>query len=173
MDTLARLMAHELEYIEPILLADQEESLTGQLQLEKMQRLQELVPGAADQVNFQLNFGRDSQGTAFIAGQFDVALKMHCQRCLNPVDISLKNSINIGIATSKMELQQLPDQYEPLLLTDKKLSLITFIEEEILLAIPMVPAHDIEQCPAGNMVAKYKHRKESPFAKLKDLNIKK
>ena len=53
----------------------------------------------------------------------------------------------------------------------QEISLLTLIEDEILLALPMAPAHEIDQCPATETIEKNSINKRNPFAELKDLKL--
>ncbi len=56
------------------------------------------------------------------------------------------------------------------LVVDGPILLSNIVEDELLLAMPMVPMHDIDECLAG----KYRHRQEkpNPFSVLGELKHK-
>jgi len=172
MDKLARLMAPDPQFIEPLLLAEGQEYLSGELKLSDMQRLRDLLADTTGKVQYQLRFGKDSQGVICILGEFRTTLQVICQRCLNPVPVEIERDICAGIVADKAEESKLQARYEPLMLSDGQLSLSGFIEEEILLGMPMAAAHQIDQCPAVSIMNELKPVKDSPFRVLKDLKLK-
>lgn len=171
-DKLARLMAVDLQFIEPWLLAEQRESLTGRMSLANMSRLKSLLGDENGSVDYRLDFGRDEQGQAYIEGEISATLTLICQRCMDPVNVHLQNKINIGIVVDKTEAEQLPRHLEPLIPTDSHISLSSLLEDEILLGLPMAPAHKIDQCPSLQLIKDYTVKKHNPFEALKDLKSK-
>ena len=47
---------------------------------------------------------------------------------------------------SDEEAQRLPENYDPLLLTDETLPLATLVEEELLLSMPIITRHKLAEC---------------------------
>lgn len=172
-DTLAGLMAPDPQFIEPMLLAEQEVSLNGQLELCSLPRLKNVLFDDAGAVTFRLEFGRDAEGVVYIVGEFGTDLELVCQRCLNPLTRHIQNAISIGIVTDRAEAERLPNRYEPLTLKDRHISLLMLIEDEILLGLPMAPVHEFACCSSGQFIADTAMRRENPFAVLKDLKLKK
>ena len=76
----------------------------------------------------------------------DTALPMTCQRCLEPVFVSLSADrwfrFVADEATAELEDEAAE---EDVLAIDEALNLRELIEDELLLALPVVPMH--EQCP--------------------------
>ena len=164
-------MVPDPQFIKPILLAEQGEILAGKLQINALQRLTNLLCNNKGMVDFRLDFNNNEQGFVSIVGEFRVTLELACQRCLQPFVIPLQNGISIGIVASKDEADHLPGNYEPLILTTDQIPLLTLIEDEILLALPIAPAHEIDQCPATESTEKSSINKRNPFAELKDLKL--
>jgi uncharacterized protein len=165
-------MAPDPAFIEPLYLAGRKQRLDGFLPLNAMERLREIICEDSGTIEYHLQLGRDDMEIPYIKGNFKVTLKLICQRCLNPFDLYMYTDVNIGLAMSETEIERLPGQYEPMLLTADQISLLTLIEDEVLLGVPMVPLHDSESCPTAGIKEEYKPGKESPFAALKDLVAK-
>jgi len=170
--TLARLMAPDPVFFKPLLLAEQQGRLDGQLALRNMRRLGEIICDDSGTIDYHLQLGRDEFGFSYIRGTFEVALQLICQRCLHPFALQLSNEMNIGLAVSDEQLEKLPGHYEPMLLMKDEVSLLTLIEEEIILSIPMVPVHKNAACQAADLLARHAPKKENPFAVLKELTGK-
>lgn len=171
-DKLARLMeVPVLQLIEPLRLAEGREDLTGSVQLCAMQGLKDKLYDYAGNISFRLHFGKDDQGVVFIQGEFSVNLKVRCQRCVQPMDLALNKKISIGIVFSKTDTENLPDRYEPLMLNDKHMSLEALLEEEVLLALPIAPVHEWDNCQASKLIEEHRPDKENPFAVLKNLKL--
>jgi uncharacterized protein len=160
------MAARRLQFINPVLLAENRERLTGSVPLQALPRLKELLLNDQGCVNYQLQFGRDDQGILHIQGEFSVNLSIACQRCMQPMDLQLAGPIKLGLSdrdTSK----KLPEYYEPLVLNGDQIALETLVEDELLLALPMVPLHEWGQCKETRAMEHYRAKSASPFAVLK------
>jgi uncharacterized protein len=159
--------------IDPFQLADNNTTLKGDLSLSEMVRLTEFLCEKKGDVHIHLEFGRDALNFAFMRGSIKTQLKLVCQRCGLPMSLSLEIPVEDSPVHSDEEAQQLPENYEPLLLTGDTMSLIAMVEEEILLSIPIVPKHSIAECsikPAQLIeLEEKKEDKPNPFSDLKKL----
>lgn len=78
--------------------------------------------------------------------QVKAALPMTCQRCLAAADIAVHlNNVYRFVADEQTALAQDDACEEDLLVLSKQFDLHALIEDELLMALPIVPAHDI--CP--------------------------
>jgi uncharacterized protein len=78
---------------------------------------------------------------------------------------------------TEKEANQLPERYDPLVVTDGALILGDMIEEELIISLPIVPMHDAKQCKAtlpfeSNLGAEAEAEKESPFKVIESLRSK-
>lgn len=105
----------------------------------------------------------------------EVSLPLMCQRCLGPVDIavSVKQSFRFVGSEEAAEAQD-EESEEDVLALSQEFNLADLIEDEVLMAMPVVPRH--EECPvevklevadAGFEVASAEKR--NPFAVLAKL----
>ena len=80
-------------------------------------------------------------------------LPQTCQRCLEPVDIAVQFEREFRFVESEAVAEaQDDDCEEDLLVTNREFDLAALIEDEVLLALPLVPRHDT--CPVNvKMVA--------------------
>ena len=146
--------------------------MTGSVPLRAFERIREVLHDDNGSINFELHFGKDEQGVVFIQGEFNVNLKVKCQRCMQPMDLPLQGEINLGVVNAD-GAQNFPDRYEPLSLSDNEIPLEDLLEEEILLALPIAPAHERSQCKDNRLIEKYRRESASPFAVLKNFKLDK
>jgi uncharacterized protein len=78
---------------------------------------------------------------AKIEGRIKAILPLECQNCLQALEWSVDNIVKLGIISSIDQANQLPDDYEPLLVEEENLLLKTLIEDELLLILPAFPKH--------------------------------
>jgi len=161
-----------LHLINPFQLAEKQERLTGTIRVSALKRIKDVLHDDAGSVKYEFHFGKDEQGVVFVQGEFSVDLKVKCQRCMGPMNLPISGKIQLGAVNSSMT-QEFPERYEPLILAGNEISLEALLEEEILLALPIAPAHDRDDCIGSRTVDEYKPEHGNPFSVLKDLKIDK
>ena len=170
-------------YIDPVKLVEQKSILSGQLKLENMPRLLVCVTddhlnltdsgkeasehqlGEADNaIDVDLDFYRDEQGLRVMAGHVRCRLGLVCQRCLGIKILNLDIPIALAIVANEEAASHLPGRYEALITTKDPLSLVTLIEDELLLALPTVAYHEEGGCSLRD----YKKPEESGFQSVSE-----
>ncbi|MHB8820743.1 MAG: YceD family protein, partial [Pseudomonadaceae bacterium] len=138
-------------HIDPRKFADRAASLQGELNLSQLQRLAESLEDDQGVVRASFAFGRDEQRTVVIHSQLDVDVKMICQRCLEPVVLPIHSECDYAVVNEGSSSQHLPKGYDVLEVGEDPLDLLALVEDELLLALPIVPLHDPEICqpPVG------------------------
>ena len=131
------------EIIAPHRLIKQGTYLEGYLPLAKMQRLHPAQTTA--QVWVQLQFGTDAQHIHYAKGLALTEVVLTCQRCLSAMTLALKAPIALALIEHESQEAQIPEPYESLLISDS-MSLITLIEDELILALPLVATHPLDIC---------------------------
>lgn len=138
--------------IDPILLAERGAHLAGQLPLRGMRRLVELCLDDTGEVEVDLRFERpEGERRHRMYGTLSVVLHVACQRCLEPMDLMLR--IEPHLLFLRPGDPEEPGRVEDVLVVDRPLSLSAMVEDELLLAMPMIPMHDLSVCPAKDHVA--------------------
>ena len=130
--------------------------LQGQWPLNGMQRLVEachveVLPAASDQVDWQAvgerrrrHVGADAN--AWLQLRLDTQVSLTCQRCLGPVEASLQVERWFQFVAGEEQAAQLDaDSEEDVLASTRSLDLHQLAEDELLLALPLVPRHEV--CP--------------------------
>lgn len=134
--------------IDPIQLAERGARLTGTLPLKSMPRLaQGSLEGSGD-VSVDLAFEREEGQQVFVMhGTLRVPLRVTCQRCLETMELNLEAAPWLILTKSGARLEPQEGDAD-ILMADKPLSLSGLVEDELLLALPMVPMHAPDQCTA-------------------------
>ena len=97
-------------------------------------------------------------------------LHLECQRCLQPVETPLEIGRSLRFVQGEDEAAALDaDSEEDVLALPRWLDLRELAEDELLLALPIVPRH--EQCPQTlpSAVGEDEVARENPFAALQAL----
>lgn len=138
--------------IEPILLAEKGAHLVGALPIKGMARL---IPSCLDdrgEVRVDLRFGRAESGDVYeLTGRLGATLRVACQRCLEPMELTLETDVRLLLVRPGEPGAGLAPEVETLAV-DRPLRLSELVEDELLLAMPMIPVHPLDRCPARDLV---------------------
>ncbi len=133
--------------IDPILLAERGTHLAGTLSVRGMARLRELCQDDGGEVAVELCFGyAQGENRARMTGRLHVTLHVTCQRCLERMDLTL--SVTPHLLFLRPGEPEKAGIAEDIMVVDRPLSLNTLVEDELLLAMPMIPMHEPDVCPA-------------------------
>jgi uncharacterized protein len=135
--------------IEPLHLTELDTRLEGDLSLQQMPRLLELIEEKNGVVKVALRFTKNIEGKPIITGQTDTVLVVICQRCLEHMSLPMQVNVQLSPVFGD-KADQLPDGYEPLVISAEPMELSEIIEDEILLNLPQFPKHDAENCSKTN-----------------------
>lgn len=146
-------------------------TIERQYSLSDLPRLQET---GAREGSVDVVFGFSQfEGRVAIDGSLNGHVALKCQRCLQPVNVTLQDTFRVVVVRDEAELDQEPGGYEAVLGDPARLDLLTLAEDQVLLALPLVPRHDREHCPAElasrapSEVAEGETQR--PFGNLRDL----
>lgn len=164
-------------YIEPFTLANNDSMVERQVSLSGMQRLAELVVEATGEATVSLHFGADELGLRVMQGTVAAPVVVRCERCLKLMVVDVAANVNVGLVKSSEQAENLPGQYEPLLLeSDEPVSLTELVEDELILSLPIAPRHEMgAACVSLDDYAaedEPQEERENPFAALAALKEK-
>lgn len=127
--------------VNPDRVAAQRRTFTGKLPLAAFDRLADLLdrPLADEALSFEAAFDQDTQGQVLVDLQVSGRVPLICQRTLNRFWYPVQSQSKIGIVRDEEAALALPEDYEPLVVADDELMLKDLVEEEVLLALPLVP----------------------------------
>lgn len=142
----------------------------GELAICDLPRLREAVVEAVGVVRYVLELSRDSEGRSVIRMALGTVLRLECQRCLAPFDYQVATSVALAVIGQLEEADRLPEPYDPLLLEGRLVRPWALIEDELLLALPLIPSHAPGRCGDGDGAAEATAAAEAagtgPFAPL-------
>lgn len=138
-------------HVDPRKLADRGVTLEGEMPLASFERLCDSLEDNSGKVRAKLVFERGERRAVSIHSELEVEVKMVCQRCLELVALPIRSECYYAVVKEGADTQSLPKGYDVLEVGEDPLDLMTLVEDELLLALPIVPAHDPEDCqqPAG------------------------
>ena len=128
------------------------------------------------EVVYRLDFGRDELGTDYVDVHAQAPLTMTCQRTLEPFVLPVTVDSRLGLIRRERDEAGLPPGCEPLLVPDDgRLHPADVIEDELLLALPLVPVNPDSSLPDA-LVGQgepeqggAESQENNPFAVLREL----
>lgn len=129
--------------IDPRRAADRRLSYEGSVPLSRLSRLVSYLLDDEGEVDAELLFAVDEERIRHVQGRVAARVRMRCERCLEPVELSLAGHLNLAFADSAEAARQLPGHYDPWVLDeDGKQNLHQAVEEELILSLPLIPQHE-------------------------------
>lgn len=127
-------------------LAAKGQRLGGWVDAGALPRLSGAVLGAGSRIEVELQFTPGDSGVPEIHGRIDARVVLTCERCLEPFELALSAAPALGLVGSEADADRLPRRLEPCIVADEELDLFDLVEEELLLALPIIAAHADEPC---------------------------
>jgi len=135
--------------------------------LDELPRLAELLTTTAGSLSVRLEGWRDEQGKSWL--QLDIAGEpvLCCQRCLGGMKypLAIRSRLQLIAPGADWPDDDLEDDSADAIAADAELNVLSLVEDEVLLALPIAPRH--EQCESPSASAS--GNGSSPFAALADL----
>ena len=116
--------------------------LEGRLGLESLPRLAQSKCSGLD-LGFVLRGEINEHGKPGLRLAVDGSVRLQCERCLGILDFPLHLAAQLELASSEAEIMATDDDIDRVL-AGHEMSVVALVEDEVLLALPMVPKH--EQC---------------------------
>jgi uncharacterized protein len=132
--------------IDPRKLALQGISLEGTVNVEDLPRLASAVTSICGPLWASVQFNLDESKAKVATGSIKVPVETVCQRCLDPLTIELQAEFAVQVIWSEDNINRVATNYEPWLVTDKLADFSELLEDEILLALPLVNYHAKGEC---------------------------
>ena len=149
------------------------EHYVGELALSGLPKLSGLLVDDAGTVQVDL-LACKIMGLPALTGVMEGTLHLGCRRCDKPYQTPLRHELDLRLVSSEEEEERLMQDCEPYWVQDDELALRELLEDELLLALPMLPRCDsCENIVNGTAPAAptQEPRRENPFAALKKLKL--
>lgn len=112
----------------------------GHLPLSALKRLEGSLLDTEGNVRFALEFDRDALQVPYVEVRIDAELPLECQRSMERFLLPVQIVQRLGLIRDEADEAALPPGYEPLLVPeDGMLRTTELVEDELILAVPVVP----------------------------------
>lgn len=161
--------------IDPHRLASAGGVIEGTVGLASLSRLRDylLADEAQDrgEVHAQLSFSRDAQRRLLITGRLQAKLTLQCQRCLQSLDWPVDASLQVQVVEDETAAANVPREHAPVIVGQDGLNVRGLIEDELILALPVVARCDDTHCPRRQAIDTDETHsgRTNPFAVLQQL----
>jgi uncharacterized protein len=142
--------------------------IEGEIPLAQLPRLAESLANADGFVRYRIDGLIDDEGHPGARMHLQAQLPLTCQRCNGPLIFDPNRTTHFRFVRSEEELDALPiedDDVDPIV-GSHALDLHSWIEDEVILSLPLVPRH--EQCspPPQREADPGSSSRPNPFAEL-------
>ncbi|XXQ68074.1 YceD family protein [Neisseriaceae bacterium B1] len=156
--------------IDPQAWAAKGETLTGQVALSDLDErvLSADIANYSATLSYSLAGGIDRWQRPFLDLSLSGSLDLTCQRCMNAMPFALDETVRIVLFNDETQLDDamLADEELEGMVLEPELDVFSLVEDQLLMALPFVPAHDV--CDNADLSAANQD-KPNPFAVLAGL----
>lgn len=147
--------------------ASEGRELQGSIEVARLDRLSDLLERMDGTVSYRVSGGQGADGRWQLGVVASGTLILKCQRCLTPLDWPFEIDSALWLVRSAADIpeEELEDETRDAIEVTPDMDVEALVEDEILLAVPVVPRHDKCEAPLPLGGA----GKESPFAALAGL----
>lgn len=123
----------------------------GQARLEWMPRVLDLLdsPAAEDAIAFEIAASCDEQNVARLDVHVHGEVPMICQRTLKRYWQAIDSAAPVAVVADEAMVAGLPENLEPKIAPEGRVRLVDLVEDELLLALPLVP-RDPDSAPVDD-----------------------
>ncbi|MDP2284015.1 MAG: YceD family protein [Pseudohongiella sp.] len=128
--------------LDPQKVFRQKLQVNGQLPVASLKRLCESLLDEEGTVSASLLFEVDMERRFRIRGNASAEVSVTCQRCLQPMKLQLEDKIDLVLVSTDAQSKALPVNLDPWFCgEDEMLSPADIVEEQLILAMPIVSMH--------------------------------
>lgn len=142
----------------------------GSMPLAGLGRLAPMLADTDGVVRYAIAFDRDAHGAAFVEIVAEAELPLVCQRTLARFELPVRIDQRLGLLRREEDEAGLPPGWEPLLVADDSVEPVAVLEDELILAVPLIPTRPGETPSDGPLWSTDPETapdvRSSPFAAL-------
>ena len=147
----------------------------GEIAISELDRLRELLHGAdaaetAGKISIHFEFVRNEYDIPMMVGRLQTSLLLECQRCLEPLKLPIDLDFRLMVDASDELVRD--SSVDTVYSDDGYIDINEVVEDELILAIPLVAMHEDSSCNEHWQAAENETgaaTRENPFAVLQQL----
>lgn len=160
--------------VDPRRLAEQRVVYKEKIAVSELPRIEDVAESSSSDIDVELVFERDEQHRVRVVGSIKGAIDQVCQRCMGLVETNFDQAVDLLVVWNDDQSKAVPKEIDPWEVGETA-NLHELIEDEILLALPLVARHEPGECEAPripdheSVVEEEQEGRQRPFEILKDL----
>jgi uncharacterized protein len=167
--------------VDALVLAARNSHVVERFAVTEMPRLSDLSVQGSPIAEFAGRFFL-VDGRCAVDGRVTATVRAICQRCMQPMEWAVDDAFQVVLVDSEEAMQELADTQDSVVAKPTQLDLAWLTEEQLLLAMPLVPLHSqLADCavasvpvgqsnaPAAESTSKQAEPTQKPFADLRKL----
>jgi len=164
--------------VDPVRAAQKRLELEARIPKELLSRLAELTISIHSDIDTVFSFDIDKQKLRIFHGKASVAVELICQRCNAPMIYQCEAEFTYCPVHNQEQENNLPDAYESIYYDENgEVNLHQVVEDELILALPQIAKHAIEECQQSKFELTFgeideEEQRPNPFDALAQLKHK-
>ena len=133
----------QTDYVNAYDLARDKKVIEGQAKLSDLPRLKDMILPTEGTVTYRICGMTAKKGWPGAVMELATVVPLVCNRCTKPMDFKIEREVAFRFAKSEEEADSIPideDDDTEVIVGSDKLNVADWIEEELILSLPLVPA---------------------------------
>lgn len=133
----------DLDSVDPVQFSRLAKALSGEIAVKELPRLAELLARQTGVIHYALTGRVRKDGKPTILLHVETVAVVTCHRCMDDMEVPLASSREL-VFVGRGQLPAIEDEEEEAdyLPADERIEPLALVEEELMLALPMVPRHE-------------------------------
>jgi uncharacterized protein len=128
-------------------LANQAGLIEGTLPIQCFHRLGGMLVVREGDVYLRLEFSKGDFGSTRVDGTVSTEVCTICQNCMQQFWRKISCDVALQVVSDESKLERLTEDEDAIVAPEKVISVAELIEDELILAMPMIPRHEEGECP--------------------------
>ena len=158
--------------VDPFKLARQGRRIRGSVSADRFKRVRAATRLCSPAFALELVGGTDESGQPLLTGWVRGDLELRCERCGEGMRFEFDVPLVLALVGDDATAAAVASRYDPVLVTGEHMALVDLIEDEVLLALPLVATHPEAECHGAKVFSaepEFSPQTQRPFASLADL----
>lgn len=144
-------------------LCQEKREIKGLMPVDQLVRFTDAVDTTVSDVEVKLAFRKGRQRKGLMVGRAAVRVSLICQNCMQPVECQIEASYRHALLSDQSQFDDLHEDEDGLVCDSDMVAVADLIEDELLLALPMVARHESGQCaPEDDQLEDYQSEPAEP-----------
>ncbi len=160
--------------IDPRKLAQQQALYEGHVAADQLSRFAQAVVAIESDLQARVEFDLNPSRKPCVNGSINLRASVPCQRCLEPVQIEVAAEFAVEVVWNEEQAAAIIKRADSWIVPERQANLVELLEDELLLALPVVSYHPPGQCKNDlrelvETVEEETTANDNPFAVLQSL----